>query len=567
MLVKRICTFLLGIFFLLESVRGFAAINASAQALSVTDPAVCIGDGFVVALTADGDIYSWGKNRVGQLGIGTMSTIETQPVAVTSDKTFVQIAAGGAHVLALDTDGAVWAWGENGSGQLGIASTTDQSIPTKINMPNGVSFVAVAAEESTSFALSTTGRLWAWGSNAQGLLANGSFGIDQYSDTPIPVSSLTTQYITSVWTDNGVAAAIAADGGVWLWGNNQSRQTGVSDGSIITTPTRKASLTANAVVFGATHTAFLSEGSVKSIGVNQNAIFGNGSIDDNTYYTFFKSADFSLEALPVLKLASGAAHMLALASDQTLYSWGRDSEGQLGYSVDVSPQIQMTPKAVEFDLGEAQVSAIAAGYQNSAMIDSDGFVYMWGANESGQLGNEDVSSSHSAIPTAVQAGEQGGTRLSLGKPTDQIVQSVPITATVTVPSPSYQITIPATLNVGTLTQASPTEADATRVNKTEFPISASMVDHLFGEKKIVVKIEAPNGVFQLTDGDHTLPYDLYPTASSTDKLESGDVFAEFYESNETVVVTGRLELDRSLITRSGNYSGNVIFLVEFASIS
>jgi len=201
------------------------------------------------------------------------------------------------------------------------------------------------------------------------------------------------------------------------------------------------------------------------------------------------------------------------------------------------------------------------------VIDSDGFVYLWGKNDAGQLGDSGVTSTQTEAPVAVQAGEQGGTLLCLGKPNDRIVQKVPITATVTVPSPTYQITVPATLNVGTLTQASPAEADATRISKTTLSVSATAVDHLCGEKRVVVKIEAPNGRFQLVDGDYTLPYNIYPTADSTDMLQSGDIFAVFYESDETVVATGRIELDRSLITRSGNYSGSVTFLVEVAPLS
>lgn len=567
MIFKRVCTFFLGIFFLLESMRGFAAVKAYAQTLSVTDPMVCIGEGFVVALTAEGDAYAWGKNRVGQLGNGATSTSEKEPVAVASDQTFVQIAAGSAHALALDTDGAVWAWGENGAGQLGNASTEDQNTPVKIQMPENVNFVAIAAGENTSFALSETGRVWVWGSNQTGLLANGESGSNKFSNIPVFVSALESQYITSIWTDQGVAAAISADGGVWLWGDNQYRQTGVSSGNVITTPTRKNAASADAIVFGTTHTAFLSDGAVKSLGINQNAIFGNGEIDTELYYTVPTSATFSANALPILKIASGSAHMIALSSDKSLYTWGNGSNSQLGYSVADSSKIQKTPKAVALDLGEKQISEIAAGYQNSAVIDSDGFVYLWGKNDAGQLGDSGVTSTQTEAPVAVQAGEQGGTLLCLGKPNDRIVQKVPITATVTVPSPTYQITVPATLNVGTLTQASPAEADATRISKTTLSVSATAVDHLFGEKRVVVKIEAPNGRFQLVDGDYTLPYNIYPTADSTDMLQSGDIFAVFYESDETVVATGRIELDRSLITRSGNYSGSVTFLVEVAPLS
>jgi len=86
----------------------------------------------VVALKADGTVWTWGINLSGKLGVGTSISSSCVPVQVstlTDMNPIKAIAAGNNHTLALKGDGTVWAWGENYYGQLGDSSFSERSMP------------------------------------------------------------------------------------------------------------------------------------------------------------------------------------------------------------------------------------------------------------------------------------------------------------------------------------------------------------------------------------------------------------------------------------------------------
>ena len=123
---------------------------------------VAIAAGFhhSLALSDTGELLTWGYNDHGQLGIGNTNQ-QLQPVKVAMDKSFVAIAAGQFHSLALSDTGELLIWGYNGHGQLGIGNTNQQLQPVKVAMDK--IFVAIAAGQFHSLALSDTGELLTWG--------------------------------------------------------------------------------------------------------------------------------------------------------------------------------------------------------------------------------------------------------------------------------------------------------------------------------------------------------------------------------------------------------------------
>jgi len=84
--------------------------------------------------------------------------------------TYVKIAAGAVHSLALKTDGTLWAWGFNAYGQLGDGTQVDKNIPVLI----GSDYATIAAGSIHTLALKTDGTLWAWGFNGDGELGDGT---------------------------------------------------------------------------------------------------------------------------------------------------------------------------------------------------------------------------------------------------------------------------------------------------------------------------------------------------------------------------------------------------------
>jgi len=135
------------------------------------------------ALDRDGNVYTWGMNNNGQVGVGSSAPVIGLPTKVSLPAAAVEISSGGdvasnGHVLALLDNGQVYGWGTDTNGQLGDGLTVDEFRPVRVTLPTGVTFTKVVAAGCSSLALDSTGGVWAWGCGAQGELgtsANVSF--------------------------------------------------------------------------------------------------------------------------------------------------------------------------------------------------------------------------------------------------------------------------------------------------------------------------------------------------------------------------------------------------------
>ncbi len=170
----------------------------------------------VLALTSNGNVYAWGNNSNGQLGNGT-TTQANSPVLIANLSNIVAISAGNNTSYALDNSGIVWAWGANAAGQLGLGTTTDVSTPTALTSLSGVDIMGIFAGSNFGQALASNGTLWAWGNNAQGQLGDGTTTA-RY--TPVSVSF--PDGSTSLGISGGVddTLSIQADGTLRSWGLN-----------------------------------------------------------------------------------------------------------------------------------------------------------------------------------------------------------------------------------------------------------------------------------------------------------------------------------------------------------
>ncbi|MFV0432952.1 MAG: hypothetical protein ACK5LO_03060 [Leucobacter sp.] len=161
------------------------------------------GDFHAVALGDDGNTYAWGQNTLGQLGNGT-NTDSNVPVAVqTGGTAYTRISIGGAHTLAYDAAGNLYAWGMNNAGQLGNGTTANSNLPVSFSPPAGVTFAEVSAGALHSAALGVDGNVYEWGQIA------GTSNTAPTLFAPIIV-------VTGV-TFDGLAGASLTDNGDGTW--------------------------------------------------------------------------------------------------------------------------------------------------------------------------------------------------------------------------------------------------------------------------------------------------------------------------------------------------------------
>jgi len=201
-----------------------------------TAVAVAAGQTNGYALLTNGVVLAWGDNSQNQLGNGTSGGTSGVPAAVSGVTTAVELVAGSASAYARLDDGTLLAWGRNDYGQLGNGSTNATSTPTSVmNVGSGnPGAIAIAAGNSTGYAVRTDGTVVAWGVNASGELGNGTSGWNTNTANPAAVSGITTA--TAITATYSSASAFLSDGSLKAWGANAFGQLGTGDTSNAVTP-------------------------------------------------------------------------------------------------------------------------------------------------------------------------------------------------------------------------------------------------------------------------------------------------------------------------------------------
>lgn len=125
------------------------------RACATTVSAVAVAPSHTLVLKSDGTLWAWGRNASGQLGDGT-ATDRAGPVQVGTASRWHAVAAGAVHTVATRRNGTLWAWGSNGAGQLGDGTTTDRRSPVQVD--GGGKWRAAAAGSGTPSRCAVTGR-------------------------------------------------------------------------------------------------------------------------------------------------------------------------------------------------------------------------------------------------------------------------------------------------------------------------------------------------------------------------------------------------------------------------
>ena len=362
-------------------------------------------------ITPLGQIHAFGLNANGQLGNNTLTNskipINVSSFGSLSGKTIVSIAAGDSHTLALDTSGQIHAFGNNAFGQLGNNTLTNSKIPINISSfgsLSGKTIIAIAAGAYHTFALDTSGQIHAFGYNNNGQLGNNT-GTD--SQIPINISSfgsLSGKTIISIAAGTYHTLALDTSGQIHVFGKNGQGQLGYNTPTYSLIPINISSFgslsgkTIISIVAGGDHTLALdTSGQIHAFGNNFNGQLGNNTTT-NSKIPINISSFGSLSGKTIISIAAGAAHTLALDTSGQIHAFGDSSQGQLGNNTLTQSYIPINISSFGSLSGKTIIS-IAAGYSHTLALDTSGQIHAFGNNGEGELGNNTLS--RSQIPITV----------------------------------------------------------------------------------------------------------------------------------------------------------------------
>ncbi|ELK08879.1 RCC1 and BTB domain-containing protein 2 [Pteropus alecto] len=191
----------------------------------------------VILATTEGEIFTWGHNAYSQLGNGTTNhgLVPCHISTNLSNKQVIEVACGSYHSLVLTSDGEVFAWGYNNSGQVGSGSTANQPIPRRVTgcLQNKV-VVNIACGQMCSVAVVDNGEVYVWGYNGNGQLGLGSSG---NQSTPCRIAALQGICVQRVACGYAHTLVLTDEGQVYVWGANSYGQLGTGNKSNQSYPT------------------------------------------------------------------------------------------------------------------------------------------------------------------------------------------------------------------------------------------------------------------------------------------------------------------------------------------
>ena len=300
-------------------------------------------------------------------------------------------------------EGNLWTWGFGNYGRLGNAVVTDTSTPVT-TFAGGTNWKQISGGTFLTTAIKTDGTLWVWGSAGNGRLGNAV--TTGNISTPVTTFAGGNNW-KEVSSGNQHTSAIKTDGTLWIWGAGSSGRLGnaVTTGNISTPVTTFAGGTNWKQVSSGSgsHTAAIkTDGTLWTWGYNTNGQLGtNDSTNRSTPVTTFSGGNNWKQ------ISAGGAHTAAIKTDGTLWIWGAGTYGRLGNAATSDVSTPVTTFA-----GGTDWKQVASAGSYTAAIKTDGTLWTWGLGSSGRLGTNDTI--NRSTPVTTFAGGTNWKQISAG---------------------------------------------------------------------------------------------------------------------------------------------------------
>lgn len=353
-----------------------------------------------IGVTEDGLVYTWGRNYTyGVLGDGsTDDFIRNAPEkpleGLLKGKKIVDAAAGTYHNIVVDDEGNIYGWGRNTDGQLGIGSginisTTPASVdlssvgrPKIISLTTGLLF---------SEALDENGKVYSWGKNDVGQLGLGHTSTQEYFPQ---IANIGTEKIEKISSSYNFTLAITENGKILAWGINNAGQLGIptATASYLSVPTlvdssaELSGSTVTEIMAGGAHSlALTSDNKVFAWGANNHGQLGNGGWVWNHVPIKVDTSDVS-DGSKFISISAGIYTSFILDANGNIYSFGQGANGQLGNGL-VDTQPSPVKVFLDGELSGKKVTKIWGNSEANHAIDESGKAYSWGRNDRGIIGD------------------------------------------------------------------------------------------------------------------------------------------------------------------------------------
>ena len=340
------------------------------------------GKDFTVAVDEHGEVWYFGQRgaSLGQRGAPLgHGDDELQPARVGGHEQFgalvVLVATADLHCAAVAADGSLHTWGDAGFGQLGHGDLTVRTRPERLGTElfGGSRAVHVACGKRHTIIVTAAGRVLTCGKGRNGRLGHGDVS-DRWTLTHVEANFGGAQ-IVYVTAGRAHTAVVGADGSAWTWGKGVHGGLGHSDDQDRLVPTKLALASVVMVAGGDSYTAAVADdGSLFTWGYGALGQLGLG--DKNSRWTPVKVDAETFGNSPVLTVACGYYHTLAVTEDGATYSFGDGEDDKLGHN---DHNTRLVPTRIDMQhFGDTKIVSVSASQFHSSAVTTDGAIFTWG---------------------------------------------------------------------------------------------------------------------------------------------------------------------------------------------
>jgi alpha-tubulin suppressor-like RCC1 family protein len=356
-----------------------------------------------IVLMDNGEVWVWGRNGSGQLGVGNTSTVLV-PTKVTAlngvNIVDVQLSKqfynnGRYHTLFLADDGSLYACGYNATGQLGIGNTTNQSTPQLLSKSDWVKIYAMGENVSYSAGIDTSGDLYTWGGNGHGQLGIGSTTnqstpqlVNAFGGVTVSKFSGAMGWNSSINFEHGSSMCLLSTGAVYTWGHNGEGQLGTGNTTQYNTPQHISGLGTDNQDILMAHSAYgvsyviKDDQSIVASGYNGYGQLGDGTTTNKNTHQTIPNSLRSGRTIAQLKTLGTLPYTstVILYDDGYIQACGYNDNGNYGIGTDLATNTSLQPVLGFMKHKPVKLCSIGRGSEASlGVLTEEGVYYQCGA--------------------------------------------------------------------------------------------------------------------------------------------------------------------------------------------